>query len=341
MHFIILCLLWYTSSSLTNNFNKQLMTVFPFPVSVVLVKFLTLLIIMQLINSKKKIIKSISWHIIICMLPISTLQVLGHITTNLALEYATVSFVHTIKATTPLFTVILCRMLGESFSKQLYLSLIPLMGGVMLVCATELDFKIFGLITALTSTVIFVLQNIFYKHLFDSKRHPRKILLTNYVSFKHNLITIFLELIHTVHDIIDHTAMKLDKLNVMYYSCFVSCIALIPYWLYTLEYVQAIKADIVLTKFIFLSFMVGTMHTLQSLVAFTIIDQVSPVSYSIASLFKRIVVIGGSFIWFNQKFQMIQGFGFLLTFLGLYVYQRSKAPKDRASPTTPSHPHVQ
>ena len=70
--------------------------------------------------------------------------------------------------------------------------------------------------------------------------------------------------------------------------------------------------------------MTGIMHTLQSLVAFTIIDQVSPVTYSIASLFKRIVVIAGSFIWFQQEFQYIQGAGFVMTFAGLYMYQIAK-----------------
>ena len=340
MYFVSLCILWYLSSSLTNNFNKQLMTAFPFPVSVVLIKFGTLLLIMLVINKRKNILQRLHRNLIICLLPTATLQIIGHVTSNAALEYATVSFVHTIKATTPLFTVIICRLMGEQFTLYLYLSLIPSMGGVMLVCASEIEFKMIGLVFAITSTVVFVLQNIFYKHLFDSKRHPRKILLTSYVPFSHDLITIIIDNLHTLHDIIDHTAITLDKLNVMFYSCFVSFTFLFPYWIITMEYVEAIQSDIYLSKFLFLAFMTGLMHTIQSLVAFTIIDQVSPVAYSIASLFKRVVVIFGSFIWFHQQFYPIQGFGFILTFIGLYFYQVAKTKAESVIETTIPHQHV-
>eukprot|EP00835_Amoeboradix_gromovi_P001374 NODE_61_length_25240_cov_0.547194.p9 type:complete len:342 gc:universal NODE_61_length_25240_cov_0.547194:1598-573(-) len=323
-HFVALCILWYLSATLTNNFNKQLMNVFPYPVSVVLIKFGSLLIITSVTNKRAKMLKRIHYNILICLLPTSFMQILGHLANNTALEFATVSFLHAVKATTPLFTIIICRLLGDSFSTQIYLSLIPLTLGVMLVCATEVEFQLLGLVFALSSTLIFVMQNIFYKHLFDSKRHPRKILLTSYVPFNHNIITWFLDIIHSVHDIIDHTAITLDKINVMFYSCFVSFCCLLPYWLYSLEYVKALQTDIQLSKFLFLAIMTGIMHTIQSLVAFTIIDRVSAVSYSIASLFKRIVVIAGSFLWFKQEFQLIQGFGFVMTFGGLYLYQVAK-----------------
>lgn len=68
----------------------------------------------------------------------------------------------------------------------------------------------------------------------------------------------------------------------------------------------------------------GTVHFAQNIVAFIILASTSPVTYSIASLIKRVVVICIAIVWFAQSVHPLQGFGICLTFVGLYMYNGAK-----------------
>ncbi|KAK4985574.1 hypothetical protein LTR28_002123, partial [Elasticomyces elasticus] len=60
-----------------------------------------------------------------------------------------------------------------------------------------------------------------------------------------------------------------------------------------------------------------------SLVAFALLGLVDPVSYSVASLIKRVFVIAFAVVWFGSPMSRVQALGFVLTFLGLYLYDRT------------------
>jgi solute carrier family 35 protein E1 len=73
----------------------------------------------------------------------------------------------------------------------------------------------------------------------------------------------------------------------------------------------------------------GTVNFLQNIIAFVILSSTSPVTYSIASLIKRVVVICIAIMWFNQAIHPVQAFGIGMTFLGLWMYNNAKGDVEK------------
>jgi solute carrier family 35 protein E2 len=68
----------------------------------------------------------------------------------MALKQATISFVETIKSSSPLFTVVISRyLIGEITGFWTNISLIPIMLGLALCSSFELNFSFFGFIAAI------------------------------------------------------------------------------------------------------------------------------------------------------------------------------------------------
>lgn len=167
----------------------------------------------------------------------------------------------------------------------------------MLACSSDVSASnVFGLICAFGSTLIFVSQNIFFK----------KVMPTNAEISQHG---------------------KLDKINLLYFCSGLAFLLMIPVWIYSdfwrlVKYTNSsAKSDFTLILYFIAN---GTVHFAQSLIAFAILGSTSPVTYSIASLVKRIAVICLAIIWFNQSVHALQGVGIGLTAVGLWMYNNSK-----------------
>ena len=175
-----------------------------------------------------------------------------------------------------------------------------LTAGVMMVVAVNIKFHIIGMVCALCSTVIFVMQNIFSKRIFA---HQRSTGLPK---------------------------AEIDKINLIFYSSTFSFILMLPLWLLH-------DGRIWIKGIIMLDFRLSTLfilnafsHFMQALLAFSMLSLVSPVTYSIASLFKRIFVITASIVYFQDDVIFTQGLGLFITFTGLYLYQKAEGDVERA-----------
>lgn len=197
------------------------------------------------------------------------------------------------------------------YSTPTYLSLVPLTLGVILACSASLAGNFLGLAYAFGSAVLFVTQNIVSKKIFNEAARAEA----------------------------DGTPIgrrKPDKLNLLCYSSALAFLFTFPLWLWSegfsmaADFVNDWSIDLrqkpgsldhgaLAAEFIFN----GTFHFGQSLVAFVLLGIVSPVTYSVASLIKRVVVIMFAIIWFGNPMSWIQGVGFGLTFVGLYLYDRT------------------
>lgn len=309
--FVLLCILWYTSSAVTNNTGKQIMNVFRFPLTLTFVQFGFVsgycFIWANVFGFGR--IKYPTRQVIETTMPLSLFQVAGHIFSSLAIARVPVSFVHTIKALSPLFTVMAYGlMFNVRYSLRTYISLIPLTLGVMLACSFssfQSTSNFVGFVCALGSTLIFVSQNIFSKRLLFGDTRAAS-----------------------------HRRVKLDKINLLFYSSGMAFLLMIPIWLWYDGY-TLVSTGFALTAHhsgtsIPLRFIInGSAHWGQNVIAFSILAITSTVTYSIASLVKRIFVIVASIIWFGQSTTFVQGLGITLTFIGLYMYQQAKTDVDR------------
>jgi solute carrier family 35 protein E1 len=132
---------------------------------------------------------------------------------------------------------------------------------------------------------------------------------------------------------------KLDKINLLFYSSGMAFLLMIPIWLYydlgALMHHQHGSSSHNQPHYIsphgvaYYFFLNGTVHFAQNIIAFVILSSTSPVTYSIASLVKRIAVICIAIVWFSQRIHPIQGFGICLTFVGLYMYNAAKGDVER------------
>ncbi|KAA3459670.1 triose phosphate/phosphate translocator, non-green plastid, chloroplastic-like [Gossypium australe] len=135
--------LWYLFNIYFNIYNKQVLKVFHYPVTISAVQFAVGTIIVSLMwtfNLYKR--PKVSGEQLVAIVPLALVHILGNLFTNMSLGKVAVSFTHTIKAMEPFFSVVLSAMfLGELPTLWVVGSLLPIVGGVVLASVTEASFN--------------------------------------------------------------------------------------------------------------------------------------------------------------------------------------------------------
>lgn len=211
-------------------------------------------------------------------------------------------------------TVLAYRLIFDiRYSKATYLSLIPLTVGVILTCSVQFSGNFLGIVCAFGGAVIFVTQNIFSKTLFNEAARAEADGAGS-----------------------GPEARKLDKLNLLCYCSGLAFLLTAPIWFWTdgLSLLASLLKDDEphlsklakkgATIYLPLEFLFnGIFHFGQNILAFILLSLVSPVTYSVASLIKRVFVIVVAIVWFGNTTTPLQAFGICLTFIGLYLYDRT------------------
>jgi len=323
---IALCIVWYFSSALTNTSSKSILNAFSKPATLTLIQFALVagyclffswlaVIFPSLKNPIPALRHGIRYptrDVIMTTLPLAAFQIGGHLLSSTATAKIPVSLVHTIKGLSPLITVLAYRIVFNiRYPLATYLSLIPLTLGVMLACSAEFRGNLIGIVYAFLATIIFVTQNVFSKRLFNEAARAEA-------------------------DGLTQQSRKLDKLNLLCYSSGLAFILTAPLWFWTEgleilsdffhdgsldlnEHPEAFDHGRLALEYLFN----GTFHFGQNIIAFILLSLVSPVTYSVASLIKRVFVVVIAIIWFRNPTTKIQAVGIALTFFGLYLYDRT------------------
>lgn len=332
---LVMCALWYGFSIVSSNSTKAILSRFQYPVTLTQFQFLlnaAMCISVFVILSKYSVssprlpkglfpdLRSLDYSVVKFLTPTSFImsttvpmgvfQFIGHITSHKATSVIPVSLVHTIKALSPITTVLIYRFVFKTeFKRITYVTLVPLMSGIMLTCykpkraiSAVNDHYFSGLIYAFISMFIFVSQNIFAKKRLTVKTDTTE---NELPSFKKD------------------DSKKLDKLTILLFCSVVGFLFTMPVYI-VLEFrndnFSLGEMSMELTALVVLN---GVSHFMQSLLAFLLLGTISPINYSIANIMKRIVVIIVAFIWESSfGFSGTQTFGIVLTVAGLYCYDK-------------------
>lgn len=294
--------LWYLFNIYFNIYNKQVLKVFPFPVTITTLQFAVGTIIvffMWTFNLHKK--PQITTAQLVAILPLAMVHTLGNLFTNMSLGKVAVSFTHTIKAMEPFFSVLLSAMfLGEMPTLWVVSSLLPIVGGVALASMTEASFNWAGFWSAMASNVTFQSRNVLSKKFMVKKDQA----MDNINLF--SLITI----------------MSLFLL--MPVAFFMEGVKVSPSYLQAAGYnVKDLGTKALIAGICF--------HAYQQ-VSYMILQRVSPVTHSVGNCVKRVVVIVSSVLFFRSPVSPINSLGTGIALLGVFLYSRVKSLKPNPKP---------
>nr|CAD1822849.1 unnamed protein product [Ananas comosus var. bracteatus] len=138
--------LWYLFNIYFNIYNKQVLKVFPYPITITTFQLAVgtvLILFMWALNFTGDLWYLIQrYYSLVAILPLAIIHTFGNLFTNMSLGKVAVSFTHTIKALEPFFTIVLSALfLGELPTVWVLASLVPIVGGVALASFTEASFN--------------------------------------------------------------------------------------------------------------------------------------------------------------------------------------------------------
>ncbi|OAY78623.1 phosphoenolpyruvate/phosphate translocator 2, chloroplastic-like [Ananas comosus] len=293
--------LWYLFNIYFNIYNKQVLKVFPYPITVTTVQFTVgsvLVLFMWLTNLHKR--PKISSAQLLAILPLAIVHTMGNLFTNMSLGKVAVSFTHTIKAMEPFFSVLLSALfLGELPTVWVLLSLVPIVGGVALASLTEASFNWAGFWSAMASNVTFQSRNVLSKKLMVKKEESLDninlfSIITIMSFFLLSPVTLFVEGVKFTPSFVQSAGLNLKQL-----------------------YVRSLLAAI-------------CFHAYQQ-VSYMILARVSPVTHSVGNCVKRVVVIVTSVLFFRTPVSPINSLGTAVALAGVFLYSRVKKIKAKSA----------
>lgn len=284
---------WWALNVVFNIYNKKVLNAFPYPW---LTSTLSLACgsLMMLVSWATRIAETPNtdldfWK---TLFPVAVAHTIGHVAATVSMSKVAVSFTHIIKSGEPAFSVLVSRFfLGETFPLQVYLSLLPIIGGCALAAVTELNFNMIGFMGAMISNLAFVFRNIFSKRGMKGK----SVSGMNYYA----CLSMMSLLILTPFAI----AVEGPKMWAAGWETAVSQIG--P------QFIWWVAAQ-------------SVFYHLYNQVSYMSLDEISPLTFSIGNTMKRISVIVSSIIIFHTPVQPINALGAAVAVLGTFLYSQAK-----------------
>jgi solute carrier family 35 protein E1 len=289
---------WFSLNVMYNITNKKCQNAFPMPWTMTVVSlFVGIPYVCLLWATGIRKAPKLKPGALKVLLPIGFAHALGHAGAVIALGAGAVSFAQTVKAAEPLFTCLLSFVfLGTTFKWQVYASLFPIIAGVSLASLKELSFTWKALWGALASNVAFASRAVLSK---KTMNNP------------------------------DEIAENLDAKNLYGVLTIMAFLYSLPFGLYYEggAFMEAWKASTAVVGTPWLvrqMFLDGLYYYAYNEVAFITLNQVSPVTHSIANTIKRVCIILATVLVFGNKLTPLGATGSAIAVAGTFLYSIMK-----------------
>ncbi len=227
----------------------------------------------------------------------------------IALEHVPVSFVETIKATAPAFTVVFARLiLKERTPSPVMLTLIPVVAGLILCSKSELRFDTIGFLAAVTNNCADCVQNVMSKRMLA---HMRPTQLQFYTS----VTALLLQSPWVLKDV----GMWMRSIGSSNGGGGSITDDEVLYAALKGEDVGAIHDgdEMALWKLLLID---AIFYHLQSVSAYCTMGCMSPVSQSVANTLKRALLVWASILYFHNPITNSGIVGIIMVVSGVFLY---------------------
>lgn len=334
-----LFLTWYWANTVFNVYNKQVLKVFPFPVTCTAVQFLVAAICMAALwISRVKPTPRFNRQLVRATAPLAVLHAAGFLLTNMSLGKVSVAFTHTVKSTEPFFSVALTpSILGEVPTWGIMMSLFPIVAGVGLASLTDVSFNWIGFLSAVGSNLALQSRNVLSKKLMSTSSATAGGGSPSFTASKQSSVPVAVagdgggamvtsQPAESAEEVEEDTMRSLDNVNLFSTMTIGAFVLLLPLAL-VLEGTPLLGAaaapavtgmtSALLARKLTLG---GVCRCLDVLSSYMILQRVSPVTHSVGNCVKRAVVISMSIVIFKTKMSALNIVGTLLALAGVFVY---------------------
>lgn len=164
--------LWYLFNIAYNIYNKKALNVLDFPWTVATIQMaagILYFVPLWLLGLRKA--PKLSFDEMKTLFPIALCHTGVHVGAVIALGAGAVSFAHIVKASEPVVTCLFnAVLLGQTFTLPVYLTLLPIIGGVAIASMKELSFTMLALASAMLSNVSSAARGVLSKKTMSGKQ---------------------------------------------------------------------------------------------------------------------------------------------------------------------------
>ena len=262
---------------------------------------------------------------------------LGQICTVIALSANSIGFAHIIKAAEPLFSSLVSRiLLHQKMDIRVYLSLIPVVGGVCLACASSTEFTWIAFCAGMCSNLLFAMRAVVSKQAMEGKTTTAK-QSKNFKS-KTSLVMEDEESLE-LNDVGEKEHTTPSKISATNLFAAVTCISFIISIPLTVMIEGNILWDIInlnakeredsnkeQSDRATLLYMVisGIFHYLNNEVMYLVLSNVHPITLAVGNTMKRVFIIVASVIVFSTPVSLQTALGSAIGLGGVLLYSLMK-----------------